>query len=162
MKPSTTLLVFLMLLACQEKNEQVELSKSKPEQVLNIKSELESIEKTRAQFTTAVKEGDRERLRTMVTSDAKTIGPDSQDWRTMYETTASKGPFPYDSIVMFPKETIIVSDSIAYDFGFSHVYYTNTEGEVTQLKDSFLAILKKGEDGIWRLHREVATSKVPD
>jgi ketosteroid isomerase-like protein len=96
----------------------------------------------------------------MVTKDAVTISPGSSDWSTMYEVSKNRGPFPYDSIIMFPKETIIASDTIAYDFGTSHVYYTNSEGTVVELKDNFLAILKKGDDGIWRLHREVASSNV--
>ncbi|NNL01733.1 MAG: hypothetical protein HKP39_05615, partial [Eudoraea sp.] len=51
---------------------------------------------------------------------------------------------------------------IAYDFGVSRVYYTNSEGNVVELKDSFLVILKKDKDGTWRLHREVASSNVTD
>ena len=97
-----------------------------------------------------------------MTKDVKIISPGSSDWSEMYRISQNQGPFPYDSIIMFPKETIIASDSIAYDFGVSHVYYTNSEGMVVELKDTFLAILKKGKDGIWRLHREVATSNVTE
>ena len=60
---------------------------------------------------------------------------------------------------MQPKETIIVSDSVAYDFGTSSVYYTNEQGEPVEIQDTFLAILKKDKnDGKWKLHREVATT----
>jgi ketosteroid isomerase-like protein len=110
----------------------------------------------------AVKDGDGETIGKMVTKDAKTISPGSNDWSEMYKTSENQGPFPYDSIIMFPKETVITSDSVAYDFGVSHVFYTNNEGDVVELKDTFLAILKKGEDGIWRLHREVASSNVTE
>ena len=60
---------------------------------------------------------------------------------------------------MRPEETIIVSDSVAYDFGTSSVYYTNGDGKPVEIEDTFLAILKKDkEDGRWKLHREVATT----
>ena len=129
---------------------------------IDIQAELASIEKTRQTFMKAVKEGDGETIGKMVTKDVKTISPGSSDWSEMYKTSKNQGPFPYDSIIMFPKETIIASDSIAYDFGVSNVYYTNSEGVVVELKDNFLAILKKGKDGIWRLHREVASSNVTE
>ena len=141
-------------------------NRGKPESsnanTIDIQAELASIEKTRQTFMKAVKESDGETIGKMVTKDVKTISPGSSDWNEMYRTSQNKGPFPYDSIHMFPKETIIASDSIAYDFGVSHVYYTNSEGNVVELKDSFLAILKKGKDGIWRLHREVASSNVTE
>ena len=62
---------------------------------------------------------------------------------------------------MSPEETVIVSDSIAYDYGTSKVYYTNDKGESVELQDTFLVIMKKDKnDGVWRLHREVASSIV--
>jgi ketosteroid isomerase-like protein len=149
----------LILISCNEKS-----NDEKPESAItsniDIIAELNSIEATRRTFMKAVKEGDGETIGKMVTKDAKTISPGSSDWNEMYKISENKGPFPYNSIIMFPKETVIVSDSIAYDFGVSHVYYTNSEGTVVELKDNFLAILKKGNDGIWRLHREVASSNV--
>ena len=61
---------------------------------------------------------------------------------------------------MRPKETIIVSDSVAYDFGTSSTYYTNENGESIELTATFLAILKKDRnDGKWKLHREVANTR---
>ena len=131
---------------------------SKPK--TNIENELAGIEKTRATFQKALKEGNFEAIGGLVTKDVITISPGSVDWATMYMMNAQKGPFPYDSIIMSPMETVIVSDSIAYDFGTSRIFYTDTVGKVVELKDSFLAILKKGDDNVWRLHREVASSKV--
>ena len=48
---------------------------------------------------------------------------------------------------------------MAYDWGSSKTYYTNKEGEKIELRNSFLAILKK-IDGEWKLHREVASSVI--
>ncbi|WP_439153348.1 YybH family protein [Winogradskyella sp.] len=161
MRSSLILFCILILVSCKEKSsrDQQEFSNT---HTLDIQNELASIEKTRQIFMKAVKEGDGETIGKMVTKNAKTISPGSNDWGEMYKTAKNQGPFPYDSITMFPKETIIASDSIAYDFGISHVYYTNSEGNVVELKDSFLAILKKGKDGVWRLHREVASSNVTE
>lgn len=128
---------------------------------IDIEAELAGIEQTRQIFMKAVKEGDGETIGKIVTSDVQTFSPGSDDWNQMYLISQNKGPFPYDSIKMNPLETVIVSDSVAYDFGNSLVYYSDEEGNVVELKDTFLAIMKKGKDGIWRLHREVASSKVP-
>ncbi|WP_157976094.1 hypothetical protein [Lewinella sp. IMCC34191] len=44
---------------------------------------------------------------------------------------------------MSPKETVIVSDTVAYDHGTSKVYYTNEAGDAVEPDHSFLVILKK-------------------
>lgn len=161
MRISIILFFFLILFSCNDMRNRVE-AESSIAHTVDIEAELASIEKTRQTFMKAVKEGDGEALGKIVTKNVRTISPGSSDWMEMFSTDKNTGPFPYDSIVMFPRETIIASDSVAYDFGVSHVYYTNSEGNVVELKDSFLAILKKGEDGIWRLHREVASANVTE
>jgi len=123
---------------------------------------LAGIEETRAAFAAALREGRYEDLGRLVTADVITVGPGSSDWEAMRQLGMERStPFPYDSIVMRPLETVVVSDSVAWDFGTSQVYFTNAGGEVQQLEDTFLAILKKEADGVWRLHREVASSLVP-
>lgn len=134
--------------------------KEKPQ--LNREAELEGIEQTRQAFIKAVKEGDGEMMGKLTTPDIVVIIPGSSDWVNMYRMNTKQSPFPYDSIVMSPKETVLASDSLAYDFGVSTVYYTDSTGVVVELKDTFLAILKKGEDGTWKLHREVASSTISD
>ena len=161
MRSSTFLFFILILISCNDKINEVE-AESSNDNTIDIQTELASIENTRQTFMKAVKRGDGETIEKMVTKDVKIVSPGDSGWSEMYTTSKNQGPFPYDSIIMFPKETIIASDSIAYDFGVSHVYYTNSEGIVVELKDSFLAILKKGKDGIWRLHREVASSNITE
>lgn len=129
---------------------------------IDIQAELAGIEETRQAFMKAVKENDVEKIIQLSTPDVLTIAPGSDGWKDMYAVSKKQGPFPYDSILMTPKETVIVSDSVAYDLGNSMVYYTDAEGKVVELKDTFLAILKRGKDGVWRLHREVASSNVPE
>jgi ketosteroid isomerase-like protein len=159
MRSSIIFFFVLILVSCNEKNN-IGKTESTNTNTIDIQAELASIEKTRQTFMKAVKEGDGETIGKLVTQDVKIISPGSGDWSDMYKTTKNQGPFPYDSIVMVPKETIVASDSIAYDFGASHVFYTNNEGVVVELEDTFLVILKKGDDGVWRLHREVASSNV--
>jgi ketosteroid isomerase-like protein len=161
MRTPIILFFVLSLVSCNEKVAKGELESSNS-QTINIQAELASIEKTRQTFMQAVKEGDGETIGKIATTDVKIISPGSSDWMEMYKESKNQGPFPYDSIIMSPKETIIASDSIAYDFGVSRVYYTNSEGNVVELKDSFLVILKKDKDGTWKLHREVASSNVTD
>lgn len=153
MKKFTLIFLLAVVLSCDNKSQDV----IKADQI-DVEANLKGIEDTRQKFMKAVMENDGEVIGKLITKDVKTIGPGSDTWNDMYLNGTNKGPFPYDSIMMYPKETIIASDSIAYDFGNSNVYYTNSEGEVIELKNTFLAILKKGEDGIWRLHREVASS----
>ncbi len=117
------------------------------------------IEQTRSAFQSALNAGRYEELGQYVTPDVVTIAPGSAEWELMRELGADRGtPFPYDSIFMHPSETVVVNDSTAWDFGQSVIYYTGPNGEVAELRDTFLAILKKGEDGVWRLHREVASA----
>ena len=127
---------------------------------INFEKELESIENLRNSFQKAIKQKNYDVIGDLVTKDVLTTSPGSSSWINMYRTYPERGPFPYDSIIMSPKETIIVNDSVAYDYGVSRVYYTDTTGVSIELADTFLAILKKGKDNIWRLHREVASSNV--
>lgn len=161
MRSLIILFFVLTIVSCSENN-----IKGKPESLntntINIQAELASIEKTRQTFMKAVKEGNGETIGKLVTDDVKIISPGSSDWSDMYKTSKNQGPFPYDSIIMVSKETIIASEIMAYDFGISHVFYTNSEGAVVELEDTFLVILKKGEDEVWRLHREVASSNVTE
>ncbi|GAA5023693.1 hypothetical protein GCM10011506_06730 [Marivirga lumbricoides] len=127
----------------------------------DIKVELARIETMRNNFQQAIKEKRYADLSKYSTKDIIAIGPGSADWeayRKMREEP--KGLFSYDSIIMHPKETVIVSDTVAYDFGVSSVYYTDSLGNTIELKDSFLVILKKDKEGNWRLHRELASAQV--
>jgi ketosteroid isomerase-like protein len=156
-----TLLILLVagLFACAQQHDQTKTVSSK---MIDIEAELASIDETRAAFQLTIKEKRYADLGQLVTSDFKAVSPGSEDWmnyRRLREK--SMGKFMYDSIIMRPAETVIVSDSVAYDFGDSKVYYTNEEGETVELRDTFLVILKKDKkDGKWKLHREVASATV--
>ena len=159
MKNLILLLVTIFLISCNEKNKQTEI-KSMDETKIDIQAELASIEETRAGFQQAIKEKRYADLRNYGTKDIISLTPICGTWEE-YKRLRNEpvGSFSYDSLIMKPKETIIVSDSIAYDFGTSSVYYTNEQGEPIEIEDTFLAILKKDKsDGKWKLHREVATT----
>lgn len=129
---------------------------------LDIEAELKKIDQLRLDFQQTVKEKRYGDLGKFVTKDVISIGPGSEDWiayRKLRETYGNQ--FRYDSIFMRPKETVIVSDSIAYDFGVSSVYYTDENGVVHEMEDSFLVILKRNKAGEWKLFREMASSLVP-
>ena len=162
-----TLLVFLVcfLVSCNNKNEQTDSALNGSDHTdsieVNVEEELQSIEETRTAFQQAIKENRFGDLRKHATNDVKSLTPDCGEWeafKTIRENPT--GEFHYDSLVMRPKETIIVSDSVAYDFGTSSTYYTNENGEAIELTATFLAILKKDRnDGKWKLHREVANTR---
>ena len=159
MKNLRLFLVTIFLISCNEKNKQTEI-KSMDETKIDIQAELASIEETRAGFQLAIKEKRYADLRNYGTKDIISLTPICGTWEE-YKRLRNEpvGSFSYDSLIMKPKETIIVSDSIAYDFGTSSVYYTNEQGEPIEIEDTFLAILKKDKsDGKWKLHREVATT----
>lgn len=161
MKNLLLILLTLVLISCNEKNKQSDLKRTDAEKI-DIQAELESIEETRTAFQLAIKEKRYSDLKQYSTSDFKTVSPGSEDWLE-YKRIREKpmGQFSYDSIRMRPQETIIASDSVAYDFGTSSVYYTNAEGVPIELKDTFLVILKKDKnDGKWKIHREVASAIV--
>lgn len=126
---------------------------------IDLEKELAAIEELRANFSLAVKEGRYQDIAQYCTKDVETIRAGGDGWNEMFALGEARGRFPYDSIEMRPVETVLVSDSVAYDWGSSFVYYTNSEGEQVVLRDKFLVILKK-QDGEWKLHREVASSYV--
>ncbi|WP_299365425.1 hypothetical protein [Winogradskyella sp.] len=154
-------LLALILLSCNEKSKESHSEPSKTK-ALDIEAELASIEKTRAGFQLAIKEKRYSDLKNYSTKDIISLTPICGTWEEYKQLRDEPvGSFSYDSLIMKPKETIIVSDSVAYDFGTSSMYYTNAEGEPVEIKDTFLAILKKDKnDGKWKLHREVATTNI--
>ena len=159
MKNLLFILLTLFLLSCNEKNNKTEI-KSTDIKEFDIQEELSSIEETRKGFQLAIKEKRYADLRNFASKDIISLTPVCGTWEE-YKRLRNEpvGSFSYDSLVMRPKETIIVSDSVAYDFGTSSVYYTNEQGEPVEIRDTFLAILKKDKnDGKWKLHREVATT----
>ena len=159
MKTTITILLLVFLISCDNKQEKsIEDQGSK----LDVNKELASIEETRQNFENAIKEKRYEDLQNYSTKDLITLTPICGDWEEYKNLKKNPtGAFSYDSIHMQPEETIVLNDSMAYDFGISTVYYTNTDAEVVDIKASFLAILKKDKtDGVWKLHREVATTNM--
>ena len=162
MKNAVILLLVLALISCGEKQDKVVV---KPVQTneIDVEAKLAKIEQVRKSFEQTVKESRYEDLGKFTTEDMISIGPGSEDWiayRKLREQHGNK--FRYDSIKMNPKETVILSDTMAYDFGISSVYYTDESGTVHKMEDTFMVIMKKTKDGEWKLHRELASSLVID
>ena len=159
-------LVFLTtaLLSCQG-NPSDSSSEKETESVhtLDKDAELAKIQEVRNSFQKTVKEKRYGDLGQFVTDDLISIGPGSEDWiayRKLREQYGNK--FRYDSIKMNPIETVILSDTMAYDFGVSSVFYTDENGTVHEMEDTFLVIMKKTKEGEWKLFRELASSLVVD
>lgn len=124
-------------------------------------AELAAIEETRNAFMDLLREKRYQDMGQVVTEDMRAVSPGSADWAAMGALAAERGtPFPYDSIVMSPMETVVINAETAWDMGTSRVYFTDAGGDVVELRDTYLAILRKGADGTWRLHREVASARV--
>lgn len=156
MKCLITLITITLLASCN-----TEVKTETKAETLDIPYELAKIEAMRKSFEQTVREKRYGDLGKFTTPDMISIGPGSADWiayRKLREEHGNK--FRYDSIIMKPKETVIVSDSIAYDFGVSSMYYTDENGTVHELEDTFLVILKRMKNGEWKLHRELASSLV--
>jgi len=161
MKNAFILLLIVTLFGCVQETSQSQRDISEVNE-FDIQAELDSIEETRAAFQLAIKEKRYSDLSQFATPDFIGVSPGSEDWMEYKRLREEPfGQFSYDSIRMRPIETIIVSDTVAYDFGTSSVYYTNENGEPVELEDTFLVILKKDKtDGKWRIHREVASAVV--
>lgn len=159
MKLSACILLLLFITSCGQ-GDTLSIKTSERKSSIDIESELKAIEETRSAFQLAIKEKRYSDLRNYSTKDLKSLTPVCGEWAEYKELRNEPvGSFSYDSLIMRPQETIIVSDSVAYDFGTSSVYYTNANGEPVEISDTFLAILKKDKvDGKWKLHREVATT----
>ena len=162
MKNAVILLLVLALISCGEKQDKVVVRPVQTNEI-DVEAELAKIEQVRKSFEQTVKERRYEDLGKFTTEDMISIGPGSEDWiayRKLREQHGNK--FRYDSIKMNPKETVILSDTMAYDFGISSVYYTDESGTVHKMEDTFMVIMKKTKDGEWKLHRELASSLVID
>ena len=161
MKNLLVLICIAGLFACESKKE---LTQEVGSNQIDVEAELAAIEETRSAFQLAIKEGRFADLKKYGTSDVISLTTSCGAWAPFKALSANpKGEFHYDSLVMKPKETIIVSDSVAYDFGTSSTFYTNENGELVELNATFLAVLKKDKkDGIWKLHREVANERELD
>jgi ketosteroid isomerase-like protein len=161
-------LVLIILVAAGVSCDEIKRASNKSDRKgIDIELELASIEETRAGFELAIKEKRYADLKKYATNDLISLTPICGEWEEYKRLRENPNElFSYDSLVMRPVETIIVSDSVAYDFGTSSVYYTNGEGVPVEITDTFLAILKKDkDDGHWKLHRELATTnkiKEPD
>ena len=161
MKQLATLLLILIAVGCNQQKEQAIETTSTIVQKIDVEAEKAALEKVRNGFMNALKEKRYQDIGQFMHPDMKAIGPGSEEWKKFQaEREAKLGQFSYDSIRMFPTETVILSDSMAYDFGVSKVYYTNSEGKLIELQDSFLVLMKKGQDGQWKLFREVASATV--
>lgn len=155
MKSLVITLSMIILSACSSPTE------GTPSSSIDIQAELQKIEEMRDAFQQTVREKRYGELGKFVTKDMISIGPGSEDWIAYRKLREQYGnQFRYDSIIMRPKETVIVSDTVAYDFGVSSVYYTDPDGVVHEMEDTFLVILKRTKDGEWKLHRELASSLV--
>ena len=162
MKNAVILLLVLALISCREKQDKVVVNPVQTNKI-DVEAELAKIEQVRKSFEQTVKERRYGDLGKFTTKDMISIGPGSEDWiayRKLREQHGNK--FRYDSIKMNPKETVILSDTMAYDFGVSSVYYTDESGTVHKMEDTFMVIMKKTKDGEWKLYRELASSLVID
>ncbi|RRQ50043.1 DUF4440 domain-containing protein [Maribacter algicola] len=151
--------VFILLVSCKDgTSATAEMDQTVPK--IDVQAELDKIEEMRDSFQKTVREKRYGDLGGFVTKDLISIGPGSEDWIAYRELREQHGnKFRYDSIIMTPKETVILSDTMAYDFGVSRTFYTDENGAVHEMGDTFLVLLKK-VDGEWKLYRELASSQV--
>ncbi|MEM1406282.1 MAG: nuclear transport factor 2 family protein [Bacteroidota bacterium] len=128
----------------------------------DLKKEYQKIEATRTLFTESLKGKDYAKLLDCIAKDFISINPGTEPFIALNEIFKERGGIPYDSIFMYPKETVIVSDSVAYDFGTRKSYYTDNQGKPVELQDTYLTLLKKGKDQRWKVYREVASGFLED
>lgn len=148
----------ILLIACNQNSQ----TQTVPDNSIDLVAELEAIEVTRSGFIKAIDEKRYNDLANWSTPELIQLVPNDAPWNAMINYRMGAGLFPYDSIRMQPIETVVLSDTMAYDFGQSTVFFTDSLGQTQRLKDTYLAILKKDSLGRWRLHREVANSRLLD
>lgn len=124
-----------------------------------LELELRRVHKLRSDFQKFIRKNQPDSLTMLISKEAKIVPPGGDAWKILIQRVGPNNPMPYDSIHMMPEETAILNDSMAYDWGKSKVYYTDSTGTVQYLEDSYLVLLKKENDQ-WRLFREVASSTV--
>ena len=161
MKKVILLTITVLFISCSEEKKTDEI-KIEQHSEINIDQELELIEQTRNSFQKAFNEKRYGNLNQFIMEGFKGVPPGSEDWQEYNRLGKNPtGRFSIDSIIMRPQETSVVSDSVAYDFGTSSVFYKNAHGESIELNNTFLMILRKDKiDGKWKLYRDVSSSVV--
>ncbi|MEO0555373.1 MAG: hypothetical protein AAF149_19340 [Bacteroidota bacterium] len=128
----------------------------------DLKKEYDKIEATRTLFSESLKKKDYLSLLKCVDREIRTISPGTEPFMVINAIFKEQGGIPYDSIFTYPQETVIVSDSIAYDFGTRKSYYTDEQGKAVELEDTYLTLFKKDKKGLWKMYREVASGFLED
>lgn len=159
MKKTGLFLIALSFISCISNEPKTSETTDPVTKSIDVEKELKAIEALRSDFSLILKEERYDEMGQYLSKNVKTIRPGGSGWNDMFALGQERGRFPYDSIIMQPKETQILNDSMAYDFGTSRVFYTDREGNPVELNNSFLVLLKK-EEGQWKLHREVGSSIV--
>ncbi len=111
-------------------------------------------------YQLAIKEGRLTDLDNHYHKDSKVIPPGSEEWNQLSKLEEERGVIvAYDSLFIKIEETQLLNDSMAYDWGISHIYYTDRNGESQFIDDSFFVILKK-RNGQWKIFRELSSAYV--
>lgn len=157
---TTSVLALVALAACQPQDgPEMEDGPEDPRaSAVDTAAILESVDSLRSAYEQAVADGDWGRLGTMVTDDAVMVSPGPAAWDSL---AALETPFPPGSTLEIdPWETRVLGPDWAYDMGTGTVTWTpDGADEPRTLHDTYLVLLHRTDDG-WKVHREVASSRL--
>lgn len=122
---------------------------------------LSAIDSLRNSYQEAVATENYKNLSSLVTESAIMVQPGSPEWESMRSET--QYPFPPGATIdIKPIEVQVMSEKWAYEYGNATITYTpKGSKELKTLRDSYLVLLKNTADG-WKVHREVASSYLPE
>lgn len=161
---TTSVLALVALTACQpqdgpEMEDGREDARDARSSAADTAAILESVDSLRSAYEQAVADGDWERLGTMVSEDALIVQPGGAERDSMM--AAFDTPFPPGSTLEIdPWETRVLGPDWAYDMGIGTLTWTpDGADEPRTLRDTYLVLLHRTDDG-WKVHREVASSRL--
>lgn len=119
------------------------------------------IDKLRSEYEVAVAGSRTDAMQRLLAHGAVMVRPGAPAWEAM-AAAASGAPFPAGAkIVINPIEVVALSEEWAYEFGTATTTYVPPGSrEATQLRDTYLLLLRKTREG-WKAYREVASSSPP-
>lgn len=121
-----------------------------------------AIEEMRLIFEANAGAADPSPLFPMLRPDTTMVSPGGEVWDRIRSDAEGQGrPFPLGfEIAITPRETVIMSEEWAYDFGTSKVTYTPEGEEPLEAQNTYLLLFRNDGEG-WKLYREAASLRAP-
>lgn len=120
-------------------------------------SAADGIEAAGKEFETAFNGGDGTGVASLYTEDAALLPPGADrvegkaDIATFWQGAIDAGLTDLDLSTV----EVVEADDLAFEVGSVTMRAPNAEGAVVPLAGKYMVVWQRGDDGVWRLHRDI-------